>query len=442
MLWLSFWTLAKLAMPATQFSRESGDVEIRDVGSSVVDLDVEEFDDESLDSLRHNAGTNGLSSSDRANVWKLLLGFSSSQREAWGFVASCRRNMYHEYVGIARCALPKSFSDDLMLSAFIIYTAVHRLSSPTSGQLSRASLGKLPHLVEPSDQSCLCAMRQVLVQVYDEDPDFADTNVFWSLVMLTGRQRRIAVSQSGHFLQSFDVRHRVVAYSDLLAMEDPSLDSLIRKLLHGDHSQYVDRWFRSYFALPLAAAQSKDRFVLPRLWDALIASPFELIVHVAISFVVRLKREIQQVHSGARRLSEGETPAARTLALLENISDVTSEDIDSIVRSICRTKSGLFRRGQRIDSNAEKPISFNVQWPVLRKNSVNSSLVKVCQYLLRARHFGSIFFVGWFQTCFCSNELRLSCRISSDLTVYVHLRMKSKERSRCLFPFWARQPFN
>jgi hypothetical protein len=132
--------------------------------------------------------------------------------------------------------------------------------------------------------------------------------------------------------------------------------------------------------------------VLPRVWDALIGSPYELIVHVAVALIRRARDRILAIANGPPL---GGDRRSRVLRVLEILPGITLSDVDDVLQAIWSTTPALFRRGTRIEEVKENPVSFaEVEWPVLRSaEAADARIVRVCQYLLRARGLGTIFFV-------------------------------------------------
>jgi Rab-GTPase-TBC domain len=333
--------------------------------------------------LRRLAVFPGLPVKERANVWKLFLKLRTPMKETWTFSDKQRREAYDSLLE-ASCVKEYDEHDDV-IKVFMFYAAMdgNRSATAHGPTYSPSSVCYPGSALSSADLESIRAMCAVLKQalVYDYQ-------VFWGLVMLTNQLNRIAVSQSGTVLQRYSVSHRVMAFSKRLAVVDPDLSHLLEQKLGILPSVYADKWFRSLFAL---AFGEKRIDAVVRLWDALIASPFELVVHVAVHFVLKMKEPIQAIL--ACNHEPAEVLTTQVVKVLETLPNIDKSTLDEILYTIWQGTDTLFRGSTEL-RDLDHRISFLVEWPVVKRGTVNSSIVRILQFLLRARGLGSIFFVG------------------------------------------------
>jgi Rab-GTPase-TBC domain len=330
------------------------------------------------DRLRRIAVYPGLPAEQRADVWKLFLKLLTPMRAAWSFTEQQRRESYESMLEV--CHVTGDREPEQVLNVFMFYSTMDCSRAATSDSPKYHSTGKGndTSALSMAELESLRAMHAVLKGVFVND-----YQIFWCLVMLRNQQNRIVLSQNGTMLQRYSASHRVLAFAKHLAVVDPELSSLLERKFMILPSMYADKWFRSLFALPFG--QERVGAVI-RVWDALIASPFELVVHVAVHLTLRMKPALQAIYA---RTSD----SAPALRLLETLPEITEREVDDILHTIWHDVKTLFRRGNQL-SDLEDRISFSIEWPVVRFGAVNSTLVKILQFLLRARGLRSIFFVG------------------------------------------------
>jgi hypothetical protein len=344
---------------------------LMDCSGDVVDIQIQ-------DRLRRLAVYPGLPAEQRADVWKLFLKLLTPIRATWSFAEQQRRESYESMLEV--CYVTGDREPEDVVKVFMFYSRMDCSRAATSDTTRYYSIvkGKDTSALSVAELESLRAMHAVLKGVFVHD-----YQIFWCLVMLRNQQNRIAVSQNGTTLQLYSASHRVLAFAKHLAVVDPELSSLLESKFVILPSMYADKWFRSLFALPFG--QERVGAVI-RVWDALIASPFELVVHVAVHLMLRMKPALQAIYA---RTSD----SAPALRLLEALPEITERDMDDILHTIWHDVKTLFRRGNQL-SDLEDRISFSIQWPVVRFGAVDSALVKIMQFLLRARGLRSIFFVG------------------------------------------------
>jgi hypothetical protein len=360
-------------------------------------------DGRTQDCLRRLAVYPGLPDKERANVWKIFLKLRTPMRETWIFADKQRSEAYDSLLEASHV---KDYDEhDDVIKVFMFYAAMDgsRAATTHGPTYSPTSVCYPGAALSSADLESIRAMCAVLKQALEYH-----YQVFWGLVMLTNQLNRIAVSQSGTVLQRYSVSHRVMAFSKRLAVVDPALYDLLENKLGILPSAYADKWFRSLFALTFG--ENRIDAVI-RLWDALIASPFELVVHVAVHFVLKMKEPIQAIlgwnHEPVQVL------ATQVLEVLETLPNITKSNLDQILHTIWHSTDTLFRGSTEL-RDLDHRISFSVEWPVVRLGAVNSSIVRILQFLLRARGLGSIFFVGMF--CFYCRCARSFFRLFQSLS--------------------------
>lgn len=354
----------------------------------------EVYDDRVQDTLRRFCVFPGLGDAERADMWNILLGVQTTIRDLWKFTDTQRREAYDALLLNAMKVLDGE-PEDPVLIALRMYSVVSSGRLKT-GALSTSAprLSSLKNGIDEEELGSIRAMRTVLSHVFERDGKVQDHLVFWGLVMLTTQQNRVLMSSNGRFLQSYGTSQRVHAFSVALARDNPDTCDLLERQLGIAASEYADTWFRSLFAVPLLrSGVEKERLeAIARLWDALIASPFELVVHVAVRFVRRMKAPIMETM--ARRYS-GEFPdiKLKVLDILDTLPGINLAAVNEILHNVWSNTRTLFRPGTRL-TDLHNRIWFAVRWPILERGTVNSDLVRVCQFLLRAHGLGSILFVG------------------------------------------------
>lgn len=359
------------------------------------------LDSSRREALRRFSVFPGLSAEHRAFAWRVMLGFSHAHADLRAHEARNRLHMYRHFLVAARAvaaAVAAPREEPPVVAAFRVYCAMYRYQDAVVVVPLRtpAPRALLPTLLSETDLACLDAMRSVLRTVYGEEgreEEEVQCDVFWALVGITGQQRRTAYSAAGQYLQTYGVRQKVMAYAKTLAVVDPELNHWIESRLQLSHSQYAEQWFRSLFSLPLASANRKDPTVLPRLWDALIASPFELICNVGVGLVRLVRHKIMDRNGGGRGRP---LTSSEVLELLSNLPCVTAGSIELLLSDIWVNNSvSLFHRGRHIDEVRDNPRSYApVEWPLLDEHAeADPRLIRTCQYLLRARGVGAFFFV-------------------------------------------------